>query len=105
MKVNINGEVRDYPVLWREGSIVKMIDQRLLPHKVVVIELQNHCDIIAAIRDMAVRGAPAIGVAGGYGVAQAALEAKDKSKKEFQAYINEATNNLRATRPTAVAWT
>ena len=76
MRVKIDGETRGVLALWREGADVKMVDQRLLPHRFEVLTLCNHRETAEAIRDMAVRGAPSIGVAGGYGVAQAALEAR-----------------------------
>ena len=75
MRVKVNGETREQWTLWREGSELKMIDQRLLPHRFEILTLHSHRETAEAIRDMAVRGAGAIGVAGGYGVAQAALEA------------------------------
>ncbi len=102
MRVKFNGETRELWTLWREGAEVKMIDQRLLPHRFEILTLHNHGETAEAIRDMAVRGAGAIGVAGGYGVAQAALEAQEKNLKAFKAYISEAADTLRKTRPTAV---
>jgi S-methyl-5-thioribose-1-phosphate isomerase len=102
MRVNFNGETRELWTLWREGSEVKMIDQRLLPHRFEILTLHNHWKTSEAISDMAVRGAGAIGVAGGYGVAQAAIEAREKNPNAFKAYLSEAANTLRRTRPTAV---
>ena len=102
MRVKFNGETRELWTLWREGSEVKMIDQRLLPHRFEILTLRNHLETAEAIRDMAVRGAGAIGVAGGYGVAQAAIEAQGKNRREFKAYLSEAADFLKSTRPTAV---
>jgi S-methyl-5-thioribose-1-phosphate isomerase len=102
MRVNFNGKTQELWTLWREGVDVKMIDQRLLPHKFEILTLHNHCETAEAIRDMAVRGAGAIGVAAGYGIAQAALEAKGMRLKDFQAFVSEAANTLQKTRPTAV---
>lgn len=102
MRIKVNGETREQWTLWREGSELKMIDQRLLPHRFEILTLHSHRETAEAIRDMAVRGAGAIGVAGGYGVAQAALEAKGKNLKTFKVYVSEAADTLRATRPTAV---
>ncbi len=67
MRVNFNGKTQELWTLWREGVEVKMIDQRLLPHRFEILTLHNHMETAEAIRDMAVRGAGAIGVAGGYG--------------------------------------
>ena len=102
MRVKINGETKELWTLWREGGTVKMIDQRLLPHRFEILTLDSHTQTADAIRCMAVRGAGAIGVAGGYGVAQAAIEARDMKLREFKAYVAEAANVLRGTRPTAV---
>lgn len=102
MRVKIDGVTKELWTLWREGRTVKMIDQRLLPHRFEILTLDNHTETAEAIRCMAVRGAGAIGVAGGYGVAQAAIEARDMKLKEFKAYVAEAANVLRGTRPTAV---
>jgi len=102
MRVNFNGKTQELWTLWREGVDVKLIDQRLLPHKLEILTLHSHCETADAIRDMAVRGAGAIGVAAGYGIAQAALEAKGMSLKDFQAFVSEAANTLQKTRPTAV---
>jgi len=102
MKVTIDGVNKDTWTLWREGYTVSMIDQRLLPFRVNVLRSRTPHETAIAIKDMAVRGAGAIGVAGGYGVAQAALLAQDFRLPEFKRYIDEATELLKGTRPTAV---
>lgn len=102
MKVKIGGETRDVLTLWREGQTVKMIDQRLLPHRFEIIALSHHMETAQAIRDMATRGAGAIGCAAGYAMAQAALEARKHSLTEFAMYMAEAADMVRRTRPTAV---
>ena len=101
MKVKVGGEERDVRTLWREGSTIRLIDQRILPHTFETTSLKDHRETAAAIKDMVMRGAGAIGVAAGYGMAQAALEAKDLSLDEFEAYFDAATERLRKTRPTA----
>jgi S-methyl-5-thioribose-1-phosphate isomerase len=101
MKVNVDGEMKNIHTLWREGSNVKLIDQRILPHKFEILTLKDHRDTAEAIKIMILRGAGAIGVAAGYGMAQAALEAKDFTLNEFQEYLNESADRLRNTRPTA----
>lgn len=70
-----------------------MLDQRVLPHREEWLELTDHQQVAEAIQDMAVRGAPAIGVAAGYGMALAALRGEDREK---------AREVLAASRPTAV---
>jgi methylthioribose-1-phosphate isomerase len=80
------------PMRWM-GSALLMLDQRVLPSREDWLELRTHEEVAAAIRDMAVRGAPAIGVAAGYGMA---LAAKRGIPRE------EAAAVLAASRPTAV---
>lgn len=75
------------------GSALLMLDQRRLPRHEEWLELRSHVEVAEAIRDMAVRGAPAIGVAAGYGMA---LAAKHGIPRE------EAAAVLAASRPTAV---
>ncbi len=89
---------RHYRTLWMEGGSVKMINQLLLPHRFEIAASETHKDTAAAIKGMVVRGAGAIGAAGAYGVAQAALEAPENN---FQEYIKNAAATLRGTRPTA----
>jgi methylthioribose-1-phosphate isomerase len=101
LKVTVDGEEKNIHTLWREGSNVKLIDQRILPHKFEILTLKNHRDTAEAIKIMILRGAGAIGVAAGYGMAQAALEAKDLTLNEFEEYLNESADRLRNTRPTA----
>ena len=101
MKVNVNGEVKDVRALWREGSYVKMVDQRKLPHNFEVITLKDHRETANAITNMITRGAGSIGCAAGFGMAQAALEAKLLSEVKFREYMKAAANTIMSTRPTA----
>jgi S-methyl-5-thioribose-1-phosphate isomerase len=87
-----------YRTIWLEGRTVRMIDQTLLPFRFSIFEAAGHAETARCIRDMVVRGAGAIGAAGGYGVAQAALEAPEEG---FDAYVESAGRLLAATRPTA----
>lgn len=75
------------------GDRLRMLDQRVLPLRVEWVELRTHHEVAEAIRDMVVRGAPAIGVAAGYGMALAARNGAD---------LVEAKSVLAASRPTAV---
>lgn len=90
---------------WDNG-IIRMIDQRLLPLEFVVVEYEDYMDVADAIRDMVIRGAPAIGAAAGYGMALAARQSKAHTKRELLVDLDIAATTLRATRPTAVnlAW-
>ena len=87
-----------YRSVWMEAGTVKLIDQRLLPHRFEILACPTHRDTAQAIKTMAVRGAGAIGVAAGYAMAQAALEAPDTT---FDAFLEEAARTICATRPTA----
>jgi S-methyl-5-thioribose-1-phosphate isomerase len=87
-----------YRTVWLEGRTVRMIDQTLLPFRFVIHDASNHEETARCIRDMVVRGAGAIGAAGGFGLAQAALEAPGPG---FDAYVEAGARTLAATRPTA----
>ncbi|MCI4369236.1 MAG: S-methyl-5-thioribose-1-phosphate isomerase [Thermoplasmata archaeon] len=80
--------------LWREGERLALIDQRLLPGRLKVLRLSRAADVAMAIRNMTVRGAPAIGVAAAYGMAIAS--------KEKRYTVARAARLLGSTRPTAV---
>ena len=98
MKVKVGGEERDVRTLWREGSTIRLIDQRVLPHTFKITSLKDHGETATAIKDMVMRGAGAIGVAAGYGMAQAALEAKDLPPNEFKAYFAAGGNFIDTAR-------
>ena len=102
MKVKIDGETREFRTLWREGKTIKMINQRKLPHRFQIFSTNNHLETAEAIRNMTVRGAGAIGVAGAYGMAQAAMIAMNSSVEEFEEKVGSAAELLAKTRPTAV---
>ncbi len=84
-----------------DNSVVRMIDQRKLPHEYVIVEFTDYRGIARAIKDMYVRGAPAIGVAAAYGLALAAVHSKGKNRSDLLADLEEAAHVLRRTRPTA----
>ncbi len=81
-----------------DGTDVVLIDQTLLPHRFALKRCATAAETAAAIRDMTVRGAGAIGATGALGVAQAALLAPDHG---FEAALRADAALLRATRPTA----
>jgi methylthioribose-1-phosphate isomerase len=83
---------------------VRVIDQRLLPHQLVVSDLKSVDDIIKAIKKTCVRGAPLIGATGAYGVYLAVLNGGDKLKTDD--YLLEECERIKSARPTAVnlAW-
>ncbi len=86
--------------IWLDPNtkIVKIIDQRRLPHRFVVTDLKTVSDVIAAIKEMYVRGAPLIGVTGAYGVYLAALNSGSGGSTS----IIDACNQIKAARPTAI---
>ena len=83
------------------GNRVRILDQTRLPQKEVYLELSHYQDIASAIAELKIRGAPAIGVAGGYGVALGALKIKAGSRNEFLEKLRGVSQTLAATRPTA----
>jgi len=101
MQIKVNGVTEDIKALWREDQVVKMVDQRKLPHSFEIIALNNHRETAQAIKTMVTRGAGAVGNAAGFAMAQAALEAETKSLDEFNKYLMEAAETIRNTRPTA----
>lgn len=85
-----------------EIGLVRLIDQRKLPVTVEILNCCDHRQIAEAIRSLAVRGAPAIGVAAAAGLALAAHELRKQDSTVFWQALEEAAQFLRATRPTAV---
>jgi len=81
---------------------VRLIDQRRLPNEMVVMNCTDYHQVGEAIKTLAVRGAPAIGVTAAGGLALAANALKDQPPSEFWAGMEAAAAELRATRPTAV---
>ncbi len=79
-----------------------VLDQLLLPNKEKWIPCVNHKQVAACIKDMNVRGAPAIGCVAAYGLALAAVEKKFNSPDALLAYVVQAKETLAKTRPTAV---
>ena len=92
-------------VYW-EDNCVKMIDQRRLPNALEMVAYRSHGEVAQAIKDMVVRGAPAIGAAAGSGLALAARESASTSAPELLISLQSAAAVLRSARPTAVnlAW-
>jgi methylthioribose-1-phosphate isomerase len=84
-------------VEWRNGAIV-MIDQRLLPMQEVYRVYRDHREVALAIKDMVVRGAPAIGVAAAFGIALGMQRARGNPERAFE----RICATFAATRPTAV---
>lgn len=79
-----------------------LIDQRKLPNSFEIFVCETYKDVDFAIKDMVVRGAPAIGASGAYGVVLGAKEYKDLEKKHFIEKMEEVLEVLNSSRPTAV---
>lgn len=101
--MNIDG--KPYRTIWpdpKEAGLVYIIDQRYLPYRLVIESLKTVDDVVAAIRDMHIRGAGLIGATAAYGLYLSAVRANRQSVSAFFSDLEEAGNRLLATRPTAV---
>lgn len=90
------------PFLWSKGTLF-VLDQRELPHKKYYFRCSSYKDVVKCIKDMVVRGAPAIGLVAGWGMVLAVKEAKEKNldKDSFVKFIEKAASELKSSRPTA----
>lgn len=90
---------------WKNNKVV-MIDQTKLPNELVFVEYSDYNDVASAIRNLVVRGAPAIGVSGAFGLALASLQSTATTKEQLLSDLEKARKILFETRPTAVnlAW-
>lgn len=94
-----------YPALRWQVDGLELLDQRLLPHKIEYLRLDSSTQVAGAIADMAVRGAPAIGIAAAYGAALAARQlqsAGSTTPSDWGEAMAPALKELAAARPTAV---
>lgn len=92
-------------VMWRDGKVA-MIDQTRLPAVLEYVEYDDYNGVAEAIKNLVIRGAPAIGVAAAFAMALAARQSRAHDMDGLLRDIDEARATLRATRPTAVnlAW-
>lgn len=92
-------------VFWEDNQL-KMIDQRILPGRFEIVSYRDHASVAQAIKDMVVRGAPAIGAAAAFGLALAGYESTAESSRDLLDDLQSASITLKAARPTAVnlAW-
>ena len=88
-------------VEWKNNAVI-MIDQTKLPNRLVFVKYTDYNDVANAIKTLIIRGAPAIGVAGAFGLALAALKSKAKTKEKLLTDLEYAKKILFETRPTAV---
>ncbi|MGI0045683.1 MAG: S-methyl-5-thioribose-1-phosphate isomerase [Nitrosotalea sp.] len=103
METKIHSSLRT--VEWKDNTVV-MIDQTKLPNELVFVKYTNFTEVADAIRNLVVRGAPAIGVSGAFGLALAALKSNATTKDNLLTDLEQAKKILFETRPTAVnlAW-
>jgi methylthioribose-1-phosphate isomerase len=85
---------------WQDDAVV-MIDQKRLPLEECYLTCRTHREVIAAINDLTIRGAPAIGIAAAMGIALGMLHASEASPGGFRTAFDDLCGQFRATRPTA----
>ena len=92
-------------VFWEDNQL-KMIDQRILPGRFEIVAYRDHISVARAIKEMVVRGAPAIGAAAAFGLALAGNESTASASSDLFHDLQIASETLKAARPTAVnlAW-
>ncbi len=89
------------PIEWTDRGVI-MLDQRRLPAEEISYTYTDYRDVAKAIREMVIRGAPAIGVAAAMGAALGVLHSRAKSMEALRAEFSEICSTLAKTRPTAV---
>src|SRR5438093_6599195 len=104
MNVTVRGKSRHFRTVSfdAERNAVLLIEQRLLPHKFAIVATRDFRETAAAIHDMVVRGAGAIGATAAYGLAQGVCAFKGRERKKFSAHHETVYRTLKAARPTAV---
>ena len=104
MNVTVHGRTRHYRTVTfdRACNAVLLVEQRLLPHEFKIVAARNFRETAAAIRDMIVRGAGAIGATAAYGLAQGAAAFRGGDVPKFCRYAETVYQALKDARPTAV---
>ncbi|MEA2035944.1 MAG: S-methyl-5-thioribose-1-phosphate isomerase [Nanoarchaeota archaeon] len=92
---------KDYRTVWMEDGIIKTINQPLLADKFEIVSLKDYREVANSISTMIIRGAPAIGAMGAYGLAQTILNENESDKDKFIENIKKIKKILWETRPTA----
>ena len=88
--------------VWFEQGVVCLLDQTRLPHETVIVSCHTTETLAEAIRALRIRGAPAIGIAAAYGIAQTAAHVATRPAAQGLAAVEASANQLAATRPTAI---
>ena len=86
---------------WKDNKVI-MLDQTKLPTEEVYIEYENYIEVANAIRNMVIRGAPAIGIAAAMGIALGANQINETDKESFLKELNKIYSEFGSTRPTAI---
>jgi methylthioribose-1-phosphate isomerase len=104
MNVTLRGRTVHYRTVTfdRARNAVVLIDQRQLPHRFTLVSMPDYRATAGAIREMAVRGAGAIGATAAYGLAQGALAFRGRNLQNFSRHVQSAFRTLQSARPTAV---
>ncbi len=104
MNVTIHGRTRHYRTVTFDArhNAVRLIEQRVLPHKFQVVSALNFRETARAIHDMIVRGAGAIGATAAYGLAQGTRAFRGRDLAKFLGHVARVCDTLHAARPTAV---
>ncbi|MDH5407534.1 MAG: S-methyl-5-thioribose-1-phosphate isomerase [Gammaproteobacteria bacterium] len=89
------------PIVWQDDHL-ELLDQRVLPHSYKILEYTDVHEVADAIRDMIVRGAPAIGITAAYGIVLAARQRYAENSGAWKETIQADLDYLAASRPTAV---
>jgi methylthioribose-1-phosphate isomerase len=89
-----------YAVSWSNGK-VRLLDQTKLPDELILLEISDYRHIVSSIKKLAVRGAPAIGIAAAFGVVLSVWYADESDRPGFLTRVNTAIDELKSTRPTA----
>jgi methylthioribose-1-phosphate isomerase len=93
------------PLFWKNQHLL-IVDQTCLPGEYKLIEIRDHLEMAQAIRKLAIRGAPALGIAAAFGLVVGLKPFKNSAKKVFLGELQKIAAILKNTRPTAVnlAW-
>jgi methylthioribose-1-phosphate isomerase len=104
MNVTVRGHASHYRTVTFDArdNRVLLVEQRLLPHRFEIVATRDFRETAAAIRDMVVRGAPAIAATAAYGLAQGARAFRGRDLKKYLTHTKMVYRTLRAARPTAV---
>src|SRR6202142_2292703 len=104
MNVTVRSRTQHYRTVAfdRARNAVLLIEQRLLPHEFKTVATKTFRETAAALCDMIVRGAGAIGATAAYGLAQGALAFPGRDLQKFRRHVDIVYQTLKAARPTAI---